>query len=481
MIDQVLNEEFVLEQIARAARELAAPLDDRRGNDPLAKFSDLERATALQEVRDAMAREMTGNGTLYPSFDRGAEREDEAALRDFAFISQDPIISLAQSAIEHSLLVTDSQRIANRQPPLLERPVVADDRRGGAAVVPPVTGLRIRGVSESRRATDGRRLFGEFSQTDPRWLASWISEGIAKFRKPVEFPPNPAMPVSLADKARLVIVGDWGSGVKRARKVAEAMRVWIADGINEGFDTHVVHLGDVYYSGWAGEYKKRFIADWPVLPSEAGHIGSWSLNGNHDMFSGGHDFFGTLLAETRFDRQERSSRFSFTHKHWEILALDTAFSEHDLYGDQARWVNDRLRAAAPRKGMLLSHHQLFSAYEKGGPKLASKLGGVLDAGLVKAWFWGHEHRCALYAPTMGVQYARCIGHGGVPVYQWRKEADPVKAPAVYEFRGAFRSFALSPERWALFGFAVLDLAPDGTATVNYVDENHAIHKTEVLA
>jgi calcineurin-like phosphoesterase family protein len=480
MIDQVLSQQFVLEQIGRAATELAAPRDDRRGDDPLAKFSDVERAAALQEVRDAMEREKTGAGTLYPSFDRGAEREDESALKDFAFISQDPIISVAQSAIEHSLLVTDSQRIANRQPPLLDRPAVADDRRGGAELLPAVTDLRIRGLSENRRAADGRRLLGEFSQTDPRWLASWISEGIAKFRNPTQFPPNPATPVSLADKARLVLVGDWGSGIRRAQKVAEAMRVWIAGGINEGFDTHVVHLGDVYYSGWGGEYKKRFIADWPVLPTEANKIGSWSLNGNHDMFSGGHDFFGTLLAEPRFARQERSSRFSFTHKHWEILGLDTAFEEHDLKGDQAAWVNERLKAASPRKGMLLSHHQLFSAYEKGGPNLATKLKPVLEAGLVKAWFWGHEHRCVLYRPEMGVQYARCIGHGGVPVYQWRKQDGPVKAPAIYEFRGAFRTFKLSPERWALFGFAVLDLAPDGPATVNYVDENHQVHKTEVL-
>jgi len=480
MIDQVLNQEFVLEQIERAARELSAPLDDRRGSDPLAKFSNTERAAALQEVRDAVAREKSGAGTLYESFDRGAGRDEEAALRDFAFISQDPIISLAQSAIEHSLLVTDRHRIENRQPSLIIQPAVADDRRG-AGPSPAVTGERIRGLAETRRAADGRRLFGEFSETDPRWLASWISEGIAKLRSPIQFPRTPAAPVALADKARLVLVGDWGSGVKRARKVAEAMRAWIVDGVKERFDTHVVHLGDVYYSGWAGEYKKRFIDEWPVLTTEAGRVGSWSLNGNHDMFSGGHDFFGTLLADARFARQERSSWFSFSHKHWEILALDTAFSEHDLHGDQAQWVSDRFRAAAPRKGMLLSHHQLFSAYEKGGPKLASKLSGVLDAGLVRSWFWGHEHRCALYAPNMGVQYARCIGHGGVPVYQWRKDGDSVKSPATYEFRGAFRSFPLSPERWALFGFAVLDLAADGTATVNYVDENNAVHKREVLS
>jgi hypothetical protein len=100
---------------------------------------------------------------------------------------------------------------------------------------------------------------------------------------------------------------------------------------------------------------------------------------------------------------------------------------------------------------------------------------------VRAWFWGHEHRCAFYAPHLGVEYARCIGHGGVPVYQFRTDNDPYKYPATYEFRDAFRTFPLSPERWALFGFAVLDLAPDGNASVSYVNENGTVHKTEVFS
>jgi hypothetical protein len=480
MIEQVLNQGFVLEQMERAAKELGKPVNDRRGDDPLAKFSDAERAAALAEVRDAMAREHANGGTLYESFDRGAQRQSEAPLNDFAFFSHDPIISIAQSAIEQSLLAADKHRIANGQPSLLEQPTQADDRRGGVAPSP-ITGARICGLVESRRAADGRRLFGAFSQTDPRWIASWIAEGVAKFRNPLKFPKDPAPPVALRDKARLVLVGDWGSGVPRALKVANAMKPWIADGQRDGFETHVVHLGDVYYSGWAGEYRDRFLKYWPVQTSDAAAIASWSLNGNHDMFSGGHDFFGTLLTDRRFARQKGSSWFSFTHKHWEILGLDTAFADHDLCGDQPQWVIDKLSGAKPRKGMLLSHHQLFSAYEHDGPKLAEKLHGVLEAGLVRAWFWGHEHRCAFYAPHLGVEYARCIGHGGVPVYQFRTDNDPYKYPATYEFRDAFRTFPLSPERWALFGFAVLDLAPDGNASVSYVNENGTVHKTEVFS
>jgi hypothetical protein len=117
--------------------------------------------------------------------------------------------------------------------------------------------------------------------------------------------------------------------------------------------------------------------------------------------------------------------------------------------------------------MLLSHHQIFSAYEQGGNKLIEKIRPVLKTGRVRSWFWGHEHRCVLYTPGENVEYARCIGHGGVPVYMTSKEGDPYPPPASWEFRDFIQS---GLERWALFGFAVLDF--DGPQiTVRYIDEN----------
>jgi calcineurin-like phosphoesterase family protein len=254
------------------------------------------------------------------------------------------------------------------------------------------------------------------------------------------------------------------------------MRKVLDEGLEAGREQHVVHLGDVYYSGWEYEYRDRFLAWWPVKADEAAHILSWNLNGNHDMYSGGHAFFDYALKDERFARQERSSRFSLRNDHWTILGLDTAWEDHGLAGDQANWAQGMLESS-PGKGLLLSHHQIFSAYEKGGDKLKEKIRPVLETGRVRSWFWGHEHRCVLYKPTENVEYARCVGHGGVPVYMTQKEGAPYPPPAFWEFRDFIQK---GLERWTLFGFAVLDL--DGPRiTVRYIDENGREPKREDIA
>jgi hypothetical protein len=275
------------------------------------------------------------------------------------------------------------------------------------------------------------------------------------------------------DRARLVVVGDWGTGIPRARKVSDQMGVWIAGAAAENRPVHVIHLGDVYYSGWDFEYKNRFLRYWPVDAKDADRIPSWNLNGNHDMFSGGHAYYGTLLADARFAKQKRCSYFSLFNEKWRILGLDTAWDDNGLMDPQGGWASD-LVAKDDRKLLLLSHHQLFSSYESTGTVIGTKLQPVLDTNRVRAWFWGHEHRCMLYDAHEKVGFARCIGHGGVPVYMSHKQNDPVPTPGSYEYR-AFIEKGL--EKWALFGFAVIDF--EGPRLhVRYIDENGFEHKAE---
>jgi hypothetical protein len=47
--------------------------------------------------------------------------------------------------------------------------------------------------------------------------------------------------------------------------------------------------------GEKDEYMERMFPFWPVTSAERNSIGSWSLNGNHDMYSGGEGYFDTLL------------------------------------------------------------------------------------------------------------------------------------------------------------------------------------------
>src|SRR3712207_8108115 len=68
----------------------------------------------------------------------------------------------------------------------------------------------------------------------------------------------------------------------------------------------------------------------------------------------------------------------------------------------------------PPRSTLFPYTTLFRS-ESIGPFLQSEVQPLLDAGRIRSWFWGHEHKCVAYQPFAGVEYARCVGHGGVPV------------------------------------------------------------------
>jgi hypothetical protein len=160
--------------------------------------------------------------------------------------------------------------------------------------------------------------------------------------------------------------------------------------------------------------------------------------------------------------------------HWQVLALDTSYLEHDLAGSQAEWVRGQVTGSGLRT-VLLTHHQPFSAYAAVPGTLQQRLAPTLAAARLDAWFWGHEHRCALYEETEHVQWPRCIGHGGVPVLVPAEDA-PLPAGVRYEYRGAEPE---GPDRWGLFGFVVLDF--DGPSLqARYINERGEEHYREEL-
>ena len=464
MIAQILNRDFVLKRLAEVRRYLAAPAaDDRRsvpyrGPDASPEDAALALVAADAALKGEAAASSGQPGFVPPPPERRGE--EPPPLDESSFLSRDAAISNLQSALEQFL--RDQNKVETAR---------TDRRRGAGNAI--VTDESIAGGKPSGDR-DGRRIFDKFSVSDVRWVSSLFAMGIRKLRDRHPFPAKPAEPLKIGNQARLVLVGDWGSGVPRARKVAREIRKVLDEGLEAGREQHLVHLGDVYYAGWEYEYRDRFLAWWPVEPGERERILSWNLNGNHDMYAGGHAFFDVALQDPRFARQQGSSRFSFRSDHWTVLGLDTAWEEHGLEGDQGDWALG-LANGSPGKTMLLSHHQLFSAYEPGGgERLRGKIEPVLKTGRVRSWFWGHEHRCVLYAPHDRIEYARCIGHGGVPVYMTHREKDPYPAPATWELRDYLEN---KLERWALFGFAVLDL--DGPEIeVRYIDEDGKERKRE---
>jgi hypothetical protein len=463
VIAQFLNRDVVLDQLEQVTEFVAAEVQ----REAAAAAPD---AALLAALREAAARERTR-----PSGQPGYELTDDrrgpegAPLDDYSYISRDPVISLLQSALEEAHDRAHNAAKVVREPP-------PDDRRADGGE-PIVTDLSLASPPVHTQGGD-RRLFEQFSVTDIQWVRSKLAEGVRLFSQKFPFNTSPAPPVQVKDRVRLVVVGDWGSGIPRAQKVGREMRKAVTEARDAGVPVHVVHLGDVYYSGWGYEYEKRFLPFWPVAPNEAATTGSWCLNGNHDMYSGGHAYYGVALEDARFKPWHRgSSFFSLVNTHWKILGLDSAWEDSALAAPQPDWLRDELKGAGGRKTMLLSHHQLFSAYESAGTAIPAAVAPTLAQFPVTSWFWGHEHRCVLYGAHQNVGFARCLGNGGIPVYMAHREAEPYVAPATYEYRKFIQN---GIERWALFGFAVLDF--DGPAIkVRYIDEDGATHKTETIS
>ncbi|WP_425220109.1 metallophosphoesterase family protein [Ralstonia solanacearum] len=255
------------------------------------------------------------------------------------------------------------------------------------------------------RVMDDGTLLGcrKWELLDPKWgeaLVAWI-EHLTNRAPWGQTPGSVAMP----NQVSLAIAGDWGTGDGIAGKVAKAM------GQNPAHYT--IHLGDVYYAGASPDEGKDLSA-WP-----AGTLGQFTLNSNHEMYSGAVGYFQELAQ--RFPLQNGTSYFSLHNDHWLIIGLDTAYyaDEMNLYMDgtlgdqQTAWLKQLAQAQGGSKRiMLLSHHQ---GYSIDGTSKTALYGQVLNA-LGREpdyWYWGHLHNVICYQPQ-GKLLGRCVGHGAIP-------------------------------------------------------------------
>lgn len=302
MVANVLNQSFVLENLAEVVAAVDAPPTTRRrgSNDPPPLAQD-ERAEVARTLREAYAREAAKaadhDSSIYPSFQGEGTQKPAQPLQDWAFISSDAVISIVQSAMDQQLEET---------PAVVEQSSAAGGRRGGIAASA-VTDRYLPGAPLIESAAGARRVGEKLSVLDPRWVACWVAEGLSWLRGRRPFPEKAADPLTIPNNARVILVGDWGSGLPRAWRVAQQMASWVASANSAGRQAHVIHLGDVYYSGWPKENQSNLLDPWPVPLADAGLVGCWNINGNHDMYSGGKGYFDTVLADDRFKRQQGSS------------------------------------------------------------------------------------------------------------------------------------------------------------------------------
>jgi Calcineurin-like phosphoesterase len=297
----------------------------------------------------------------------------------------------------------------------------------------------------------------------PQNLAAWIGSYLKyAFKRKHAFPTYPATGerglyrLQAADGGqvfRLAIAGDWGTGTAEANDVARAMLNFNPD--------YTIHLGDVYYVGDTAEVEENCLGKieygyqgviWPK-----GRMGSFSMNGNHEMYANGNAYFDvfmpTLGIPASHDEKQLASFFCLENDVWRILALDTGYNsiglpilgqiplinkipgvgaDCKLEDASIEWLRNVVRPKErPRATILLTHHQYFSAFE-GNYKRPAKQLMEFFAGQDLLWIWGHEHRWAVYdkhSEGSLMAYGRCIGHGGMPVEL--KTPDTSKAPLQY--------------------------------------------------
>jgi hypothetical protein len=327
------------------------------------------------------------------------------------FTSQEAIEPLAEVAREESALETAQVMAAVGN--VLRRLRRAEEKGGAPVLSTADHGPSARlqslvasgehgGLKLSPLPTGG--LEAKFDTGD--W-SGWAQVAWAKLKNPTKhrlLRPRKAQAEPFPAEGRVAVLGDWGTGLYGAPLIARAIS---QDAQNFAL---VLHLGDVYYSGTTDEIETRFLAGWPARPGAL----SRALNSNHEMYSGGHPYFGKTLPAFG----QEASYFALQNKHWTLVGLDVAYKDHAIDDEQVAWLGEIIAKAGERRVILFSHHQLYSPFESQGGKLLAHLGfrRVLDSKRIYAWYWGHEHRCILFDepdPQFGI-LARCIGHGGMP-------------------------------------------------------------------
>lgn len=288
---------------------------------------------------------------------------------------------------------------------------------------------------------------GEFAvgSCDPAW-ATTITEYLKFFgpggrRREIPY-IDPAQAgesvIPIKSGSRIALLADWGTGAQPSLEILQQIHKLSPD--------LLIHLGDVYYSGTPGEYKRAFMDPISeILGPDRLSLPVFALSGNHDMYCGGVGYYDAISKLNPKPFRQLASYFCLRSEDdaWQLLAMDTGLNDYSplsvadcithVNKNEVDWLLRRV-AEFSGKTILLSHHQLFSAFSSIGkaatgiatnPHLLSFFSEAVSLGKIPAWFWGHEHSLCIYEPYAGLERGRCIGHGAVPVLSDEKIYSPV--------------------------------------------------------
>jgi hypothetical protein len=271
----------------------------------------------------------------------------------------------------------------------------------------------------------------------------------------------------MPEACSVALVGDWGADNDSA--------IHVRDQIVAQKPNYVIHLGDIYYAGQDNE-AKTFQDHWP----RANQVRSFALNGNHEMYSGGHAYFERVLPGFL----QPASYFGLFNQNWQLLGIDTAFADHKLTDSsdarldkQFAWIVDKLRDAT-RSSILLSHHQPYSAFHPehdAAARLREDITKLYDAAPpdpIFGWFFGHEHKCTIYDDTYSPYRGRLIGHGCIPHLPPEPPSDPP-----IPFTGMNTTERPDGSGYAISGFALLTFTGP-VIQIQYINEDGTLFNRE---
>ena len=293
------------------------------------------------------------------------------------------------------------------------------------------------------------------------------------------YPNGNPEPITFGNDASIALLADWGGDNPAAKAVASVVERANPNNIT-------IHLGDIYYGGTKVECE-TFLRLWPIQtdsqnPGAAFTPGrSYALNGNHEMYSGGESYFNVVLPA--FGQPQPF--FCLQNDYWRLIGLDTAYAQGSLRMDGAdsagisrqwSWLINLLKLNDGRANILLTHHQPVSAHSpeyRASKRLRDDIAALIKENGVSpsaifGWFFGHEHRAAIYDDKHTDYNARLIGSGCIPhLRQAETTCDPGCTPFIaVNNRGEWGSETAAISMYAQLTFIREFLE------ITYVNEDH---------
>jgi hypothetical protein len=319
-----------------------------------------------------------------------------------------------------------------------------------------------------------------FANLDPGWAMSGMAELLRKagiiHTAPFTRAPPVLAPFEEKENLLIAIIGDWGTGDWQdgtcpppAKLVADAIRQ-----INPAPDI-LIHLGDVYYSGREREETDRLLNGFPG----AGSGYNFTLNSNHEMYSGANGYFGDALNHPLFIHQNHCSYFAIKYRHWIIIGLDSAYYDNSFMVSKGALSNSdnqyqqdfiqNLNIQPDDLVIVLTHHPGIDFDGNTILPLFTEINSALHRS-PDYWYYGHIHDGIVYdehsiagdasLKTYSGTYPRlrCVGHSSIPYGC----ADLDNHPGVPYFAHTKypENTAIASDKRVLNGFATIKLTAD---------------------